>query len=418
MSRRGTDRPRIRVHPGDTPTEPSIAFALKLAHALHTYGAPAHRLEEALQLVCGKLGIEGQFFSMPTSILAAFGALDRQRTFLLRVQPGGVNLEKQSLLHEVVSQVAEGRMSVAGGAARVDAIEQAAPRYGPIPFVLCHGVASAAAAVFFGGGLEELLVAATIGLVTGVIAAFAERSPRALQTQEVSAAIAASAIATFAAWLIAPLSAYVATVAGLIVLMPGLTLTTAMTELGTRNLASGTARFAAACVTFLTLGFGVALGGRLGALLPDAAGAAQPTALPDWAIGAAVVAGALSFTVLLRARPRDAGIVVTASVLAYVGARAGTFVLGPELGMFLAALTVGVTGNLWSRVFDRPSAVYVVPGIIMLVPGSVGFRSLSSLMHHDVVTGIETAVTVATVAVALAAGLLVANTTLAPRRAL
>jgi uncharacterized membrane protein YjjB (DUF3815 family) len=54
-----------------------------------------------------------------------------------------------------------------------------------------------------------------------------------------------------------------ATLAGLIVLMPGLTLTVAMTELSTQHLASGTARLSAAFVTFLGMGFGVAVGNTL-----------------------------------------------------------------------------------------------------------------------------------------------------------
>ena len=62
--------------------------------------------------------------------------------------------------------------------------------------------------------------------------------------------------------------------------------------------------------------------------------------------------------------------------------------------------------------------VPLFPGIMLLVPGSVGFRGLSSMMAHDVVSGIQTAFTMILMAVALVAGLLLANDILPPKRAL
>src|SRR4029079_14281814 len=57
-----------------------IEFLLRLGRALHTYGSGAHRLEDVLAHVTEKLGLEGQFFSTPTSIFAAFGSQGEQRT--------------------------------------------------------------------------------------------------------------------------------------------------------------------------------------------------------------------------------------------------------------------------------------------------------------------------------------------------
>lgn len=45
-----------------------IAFAAKLARALHHYGTPTHKLEQAMNLILLRLGIEGYFFSTPTGI--------------------------------------------------------------------------------------------------------------------------------------------------------------------------------------------------------------------------------------------------------------------------------------------------------------------------------------------------------------
>src|SRR5678810_560837 len=48
--------------------------------------------EAILRHVCDQLGLIGQFFTTPTAIMAGFGPLDQQHTFLIRVQPGELNL--------------------------------------------------------------------------------------------------------------------------------------------------------------------------------------------------------------------------------------------------------------------------------------------------------------------------------------
>ena len=96
---------------------PEEAFVLALGRALHRYGTPAHRLEETLNRVCAHLGVEGQFFSQPTSIFAAFGAQERQHTFLLRVEPGEVQLDRLARVQDVVAGVLSGALSPAQAAA-------------------------------------------------------------------------------------------------------------------------------------------------------------------------------------------------------------------------------------------------------------------------------------------------------------
>ena len=83
---------------------------------------------------------------------------------------------------------------------------------------------------------------------------------------------------------------------------------------------------------------------------------------------------------------------------------------------FVGALTVGVASNLYAYALRRPASVTLVPGILLLVPGSIGFRSLSSLLDREVVTGVETAFTMVLIGAGLVAGLLLANVLVPERR--
>jgi uncharacterized membrane protein YjjP (DUF1212 family) len=398
--------------------DPSIAFVIKLGRALHQFGTPAHRLEEAMSLVLLKLGLEGQFFSTPTGIFASFGAPEEQRTSLIRVEPGQVNLEKLTLLDDLTNQVILGNISSAEGASRIDDIVAAPPRYGPLLSAACFGLASGTASRFIGGGWREVLASTMIGITLGLLALIAERSKTVSRVFEPVAAILASSLAIVAAQFFPPISIYITTLAGLIVLIPGLTLTIAITEIAMRNLISGTARLMGAALLFLEIGFGVALGSQIIRLLPAMPLFKRSIILPYWTEWIALLLAPFAFTVLFKARPKDLGLIAAAGIVGFGGARLGTFLLGPELGVCLGALLLGIASNLYARLLNRPAAVALLPGLMLIVPGSIGFGSVSSFLEKDVVSGVETAFKMVLVAVGLVTGLLLANVTLPPRKAL
>lgn len=391
-------------------------FVLKLGRGLHSYGYPAHRLEDALVSVSERLGLEAHLFSMPTALFASFGNDQGQQTFQIRVEPGSTDLEKLAQLDEVASAVAHGRMSPEAGSVRIEEIEAARPRYGPVTTTLAFAVASGAASRFFDSGVHELAVASVIGLLTGLLALAASKRRGIARVFEPTAAIVAAFVATAAARHFPPTSFYVATVAGLIVLVPGFPLTVALTELATRNLMSGTARLMGAAGTFLAIGFGVAFGTTVGERVFGATRAAATLPLPHWTLYAALPVASVGFTVLLKARPRDSPWIVVSGALGFFGARYGALLLNSGIGAFLGAMAVSAFGNLYSRASGRPSAVTTVPGLLLLVPGSVGFRSFSLMLQDQALVGLETAFSMMLVAISLAVGLLFGNVVVPPRR--
>jgi uncharacterized membrane protein YjjB (DUF3815 family) len=94
----------------------------------------------------------------------------------------------------------------------------------------------------------------------------------------------------------------------------------------------------------------------------------------------------------------------------------GAATFGVELGTFAGSLVVALAGSVYERWRRRQASIVVVPGILLLVPGSVGFRSLTNLMDRQAVTGIETAFSMILTAIALVAGMLVAGVILPERR--
>ncbi len=391
---------------------------VKLGQALHRYGVPAHRLEQGMNLVAQRFGIQGSFFVTPTGIFASFGLPEEHRTSLIRIEDTEVNLEKQALLDELVNRVIHGKVSIAEGTQAIDRIVAAPSPYGRLLSTICFALASGAAARFLGGGWREILATTFIGTMVGVLALLLSRLKEANRIFEPTAAIIASALVMVAARFFHPFSIYITTLASLIVLLPGLTLTVAMRELATRHLVSGTARLTGAVLIFFQLGFGVALGSQINRVLPPVLFSSTSAPLPDWTLWIALLIAPLTFTVLFNASRRDAGWIILACLLSFSGARAGAYLLGPELGVCIGAILMGAGSNLYSRWRNRPPAISMVPGMMMLVPGSIGFGSLAKFIDKDVVSGLTTAFSMILIAVALVTGLLMANVIVPPRKTL
>jgi uncharacterized membrane protein YjjB (DUF3815 family) len=320
-----------------------------------------------------------------------------------------VNLGKLVALERLARQVAWGMMPPAAGAAEIDRIVSTPSPYGAVLTTLAFGVASGAGGQFLGGGAREIMVAALLGLGLGLFALLPVGAQRLRTVFEPAAAFLISASAIALAHLIGPFSVPVATLAGLIILLPGLTLTTAISELATRHLGSGTLRLSGAFISFLSLGFGSALGNRVAVAALGAPPTVAPILLPGWVTLIAVLVAAICFTIVLGAEPRDALPIIATGALGVLGGQFGAKHLGPELGAFVGAFGVALASSGYARLLRRPPAVVLVPGILMLVPGSVGFRSLVSLMDRRAVAGLETAFSMVLTAVALVAGLLIAN---------
>lgn len=408
--------PRIVSSPIQPPVDPdTIEFLVAFAARLHAYGAAAQTLESSIVAIAARSGLEANVLSTPTSITLAVGSAASQQLRLVRVEPGGVDLGRLAAISELARRYTEGEISADRAVAELVAIRSRPPEWPLAVFLVAHAIASAAAAVFFGGGVPEIVTSAIFGLVIGIASQVSGRSQRLTRILEPLSAILAALGAAFVASFVHPLAVSVVAVSGLIALLPGFTLTLAMSELATRNLVSGTARLASAAMTFMQLGFGVALGTALSGVLAwdqDITPASPPGML---AVLASVALGSLSFAAIFHVPARHLFAVVFVGACGFAGSRWGAQSLGPELGAFVGALVVGLAGNLYARVRHVPAAIVAVPGLLMLVPGSVGFRSVAALISDDVLGGIHAATGMFLIAAALVAGLLAANVFLRPR---
>jgi uncharacterized membrane protein YjjP (DUF1212 family) len=382
-------------------------FVVRLASALHSHGAATPDLEHDIDNIMKQLGLEGAVLAQPTGLFVSIGPPGNQQTSVVRVQPGEVNLEKLGCLDELAKRVARGEVSLAAGTRDVERIIAARPRYAVWLRCLCYGLASAAVCRFLGGGLPEIVVAGSIGLIIGVVAFLLSKTEQGLILVEPLAAAIASAVAVVAANVFTPLSLHEAILGGVISAVPGMLLTVAMIELATRNLVAGTARLAWVVLIFLEITFGIVLGLQTQRLFGANVINAVPVALPLWTEYLALLVAPLAFSVRFFARPRDIPWIVVACIVSYGGSRLGAYLFDPTLGGFVGAFCASAAANLFARITGRPAAVLLAPAILILVPGSIGFGSVSSFLERNVVSGVEAAFDMVLVAMSIVIGYLI-----------
>ena len=403
-----------------------IDFLVELARRLHMYGTSAQRLEGAVTQVARSLSIEADVWSNPTGMILSFPDPERgpaySMTRVIRLEPGEENLGRLAAADGIAEDVLAGRRHLADGLAAMRALDRPRRPHAALWTVLAVGLASASVTGLLPHtGWADLVTAALLGCGIGLLSEVSHDRPRLDHAHEAVAAFLVTLIATAVASFIAPLSLQGVIIAGLIVLMPGLTLTTAVSELTAKQLVSGTARFAGALTTLLKLTFGAVAAAQLVNLLGWTPMPNAGEALPEWMPWLTLLAGSFAFAVLFKAARRDVLLVMASVWLGYGVTRAASLVPGVAQnalpgGVFLAGIVVTAAGNLYGRLANRPSALIRVPGIILLVPGSLGFRSFNFVFERDVMLGLDTAFAVIAALIALVAGILFGNLLLPTRR--
>lgn len=399
-----------------SPTD-SVAFLVEAASALAASGLAAHDVEDAMARCARRLRINAACNVTPVSVLVAAGEGDAQRAHLVPIRSGGSNLARLCDLDRALTGVVSGALQPRAALRAVRDAADAPPVHGLVVSAVGAGALAASAGAFFGGSIPDVVAAGAVGMGVALLTTLIGAHDRLGRLTDFSAGFIAAFASAHLARAFPPLHPQVITLAGVVALLPGLALTIAVSEIASRSLVAGASRLLGALAGLFTLVFGVALGLR-------AAGAPltlAPTGAfdqPAWLPAVALLLACASLHIVFQARHRHALLTAGAGALGFLAARAATASFGPELGAFAGASAVAIASNLATRLLDRPAVLTLLPGMLLLVPGSLGFRSIAGIVGHDAadaLSGIQGVVTMGIVAVALVTGLLVANVIVPPR---
>ena len=386
-----------------------ITFLSTLAKAMHISGANSHDLERYVHQLGTRFGFEAHCYALPTMLTITLETANSgQQSKLVRLPAYDYNMVRLIALKDMVRKLH-----------RIQQLEQAENQLTEIlhiaspwktwQMVLSGFLLSASIALLLGGALPEMLVAGLVGLLF-VLASVLLSTRRGLAPVLPVLLCTFAAIATYAISVFIPLTShFVVILAGIVLLLPGFTITIAMIELATGNLLAGTGRLAGAFILMLMMGAGVAIGTKIGSEWIPYQTLSHLDKLPEWAVWPCIALLGVTLMVYLQAPLRSIHVMVGACLLAFAVTSSTAAWLGPVAGAFTGAFSVAIAGHLYQRISGEPGILVQIPGLITLVPGSVGFKGLHALMEQDNLAGISTITSMVITGAALVIGTLLAN---------
>ncbi len=386
-------------------------FLREIALALHISGAPAPDMERHISRLGAKLGLRVRAFALPTMFAFTVDEPDgRQRSRLLRLPPSDYNMTRLIALEALVEEF-ESVDSLPGARRRMREIMDTPPPWRGAAMIGSGFILSASVAPLFQGGATEMLCGGVVGAAFVVGLLTLSRWPRLGPAKPVLLCAGAAFLTQAMGVAFPQQSAFITVLSGVVILLPGFTITLALSELATQNLLAGSGRLAGAFILMLMMGAGVALGTSLGgAVLPvPAAALAAPVPVAGWIFWSAIAFFGVSLLGVLQAPLRYAPVIVGACLASCALMYTANAAMGPIAGAMLCAFAVSFAGRAYRRVSGKPAMLIQVPGLLTLVPGSVGFRGLHAMIDQNFIEGIRITTGMILTATALAVGILLAN---------
>jgi len=362
--------------------DPKAVFVTMLARELHLAGVASDQLERTVTGAAEALRLQVEIFALPTNITIAIGPRYRQQIVMLRMPPGRISLRRLAALNDVYERFQHKTIDLQGAIAELRSLDERLVPIRSAVRVVALAFVAIGVAVILGGGIHELVVAALIGAVTGQLSVFAGRSRTFDRLFEVTAAFAGTLIVAAYDHYVGPVNLYVSIVAGVVVLLPGYTLTLALHELANADLIAGTSRLGRVFSILLALGCGALLGfAVVGNHFASGAVQTHPVGPVYW-VGA-VVLMSVGLAIDLDADIRHFLWVFLACFFALFTSKVFGLLPAHQVTAFVSAFVCGVVANLGARVIRVPQPVLLVPALHVLVPGSLSYESVLYVFSNN-----------------------------------
>lgn len=354
-------------------------FIIQLGKALHTYGVPSYKSQIYLSEIAEKEGIKGSFMDTPTWINYVFYEEDDHTyNYVECVPPGELNLGALSRIVEITNNVLSNKIDFSEAKIAIEKLKTTRLGYGRISELFAFILSAGAFSMILDTSWVSAITASIIGAVIYGITLLAQKSGYIKSALESLVAFVATIITGLLSLHYGQINISMTILASIIVFIPGLSITTALEEITSRSLVSGTAKLFDALVSLFKQFFGVVLGLAILPLFIDLQPNQVVNDVPEWLDYLAIITLAISLAIVFKVRSRDVIYCVLAGFASFFTTTLFDFT-GILVSIFIGTIVAVTISKLFSKITKSPQLVFLVPGIVMLVPGSKAFIGLSSV---------------------------------------
>lgn len=358
-------------------------FIIQLGKALHTYGVPSCKIESYLADVADEKGIKGSFMDSPTWINYVFYEEDEQTyNFVECVPPGEINLGNLSRITQVTDRVLSDDLDFSEAKQAIQNIEEGSSGYGKLAELLAYILSAGSFSLILGTNWTSAILAASLGALSYGFTRLTLKSGYIKSTLESMVALTLTLIAGIASYFIDGINVSMSILSGIIIFVPGLALTTALEEITARNLVAGTAKLFDALVSLFKQFFGVLLGLTLLPLFIEVRTVEVVHSAPRIIYCLAAIALVVGLMIVFKVHRKDLLLAGLTGFCSFII----TMLLEPTgilISIFIGTIVTVLMSKYLKKLTRTPKLVFLTLGIVMLVPGSKAFISLSTVFQES-----------------------------------
>lgn len=358
-------------------------FLVRIGRALHIYGVPSYKTQMYLDKLAKHQGVKASFMDLPTWVNYVFYEEDDQTyNYIEDISPGSWNLGGFSKTVAVANKVLENKIDIDEAHTELDEIKEVSNRNTDLVTILGFGLSALSFSMLFRTNWFSVLIAFLVGCIVGTFHVLARRSEYISSILESLIGFVSTFIIGALASIFPDLNIMITIISAIIVYVPGLAIATALEEIASRNLVSGTAKFFDSLISLFKQFLGIALALATLFTFTEVEFITTSRTIPLFCTYLAVPLLGLSFVPIFRIRNKDIACALFVCVLGYVS----ILILEPFgalISTFIGAIIVMLTSKFIAQKTRTPKLVYSTMGILMLVPGSKTFIGLHSAFYFN-----------------------------------
>ncbi|MDR2296652.1 MAG: threonine/serine exporter family protein [Clostridiales Family XIII bacterium] len=388
-----------------------LILALFAGELMMKSGAEVYRVEDTITRICRACGIPYvECFATTTGIFLSIdrGDLDGDmHTFIKRIAGNSIDLGRISAINEFSRSFTSTDMSVEEGFARLREIERKRPYGLPLNALGALFIGASLCPCFGGRAVDSLFCA----LVT-VLAYFVSLGIGRLRLNAFThtfLSCSTCALLAVAGRELGLVSSVAPVIIGAITLfMPGVAITNAARDLLSGDMLAGVARSAEAFIAAVAIAGGVGLVLKLWSMARGGFPVETAVRYPLYAFFVLAFFTTLGFCFQFHVPVKHWIAASFAGACGFWLYQYGTLLLGYSIPFagFLGAGLVALLAELCSRAGKDATTLFIIPGIIPLVPGTGMYATMLHLLQNSFASAAETGIRTLLVAGCIAIGLI------------
>jgi len=328
---------------------------INIGGALHQSGCAPYKLEKYVERYASDRGVSVVVQATPTTINYQFSD-DDNSIFIKRVKPTSINL---GLLANTINRINNSDNKMREGISS----------YSPWLIMLANMFIPPSFLILVGSTINAVIASCFLGFLVWCCQLLCQKE-RIIIVEFFSSFMVALAV-SFIVSMGIDLPIWGVCIAAIILFVPGLTIANSLECLAFNDLVSGTSLFVSSLFTFIKLFIGIMIGLGVGQTIwGHTDSIANVNQVPLWFSLAALPLLSLSLGFILNARFIDIIYAFPVVMLGMWGPLLLDFGAGWIVGTWITTICITLYGTWLGNILKLTGAIYIVHGIIILVPGS------------------------------------------------